>query len=107
LINQNDQPHGRISEFPGPFPHPLITTLLANMGVPIHMAPSVLLQLRPSDLGDLIALELVIDKPIINQSVNESINQSMNQSNNQSINLSLSLSLSLSQSISISISISI
>lgn len=35
----------------GPFPHPLITTLLANMGVPIHMAPSVLLQLRPSDLG--------------------------------------------------------
>ena len=55
------------------------------MGVPIHMAPSVLLQLRPSDLGDLIALELVIDKPIINQSVNES----MNQSNNQSINLYL------------------
>eukprot|EP00435_Cladocopium_sp_Y103_P015563 s1732_g3.t2 len=40
----------------GPFPHPLITTLLANMGVPIHMAPNVLVQLRPSDLGDLIEL---------------------------------------------------
>eukprot|EP00435_Cladocopium_sp_Y103_P015378 s1732_g3.t1 len=36
----------------GPFPHPLITTLLANMGVPIHMAPNVLVQLRPSDLGN-------------------------------------------------------
>lgn len=34
----------------GPVVHPLITTLLANMGVSLELAPKVLLQLRPSDL---------------------------------------------------------
>lgn len=28
--------------------HPLLSTLLANMGVPAHLAPQVLMQLRPS-----------------------------------------------------------
>ena len=36
--------------FKGPVVHPLITTLLANMGVSLELAPKVLLQLRPSDL---------------------------------------------------------
>ena len=41
--------------------HPLLSTLMANMGVPAHLAPQVLIQLRPS--SDFQALEELDEVP--------------------------------------------